>query len=135
MEGLKNHFLEQKIIESGEEFDQKVVKRLDEICRLAFESVKDKLERKFGCFELFGFDFMLDEDLNPHLIEVNTNPALFTDTSVQKAIMPKLVDDSIKLAFELHPEGQKDGEAQVKSFLENDDLSKMALDYRVIFRD
>ena len=27
-------------------------------------------------FELFGLDFMLDEDLNVSLIEVNTNPCL-----------------------------------------------------------
>ena len=27
-------------------------------------------------FELFGYDFMLDEDLNPWLIEVNTNPSI-----------------------------------------------------------
>lgn len=27
-------------------------------------------------FELFGLDFMIDEDLNVNLIEVNTNPCL-----------------------------------------------------------
>ncbi len=47
---------------------------------LVFLTVKDKLDRKFGCFELFGFDFLIDDNLNPFLIEINTNPALFTDT-------------------------------------------------------
>ena len=56
--------------------------KCDEICRLLFTSVSEKLERKFGCFELFGLDIMLDKDLNPHLIEINTNPAIFTDTPV-----------------------------------------------------
>jgi D-alanine-D-alanine ligase-like ATP-grasp enzyme len=27
-------------------------------------------------FELFGYDFMIDEDFNVWLIEVNTNPSL-----------------------------------------------------------
>lgn len=54
--------------------------KIQEIMRLIFLTVRDKLDRKFGCFELFGFDFMIDSQLRPQLIEINTNPALFTDT-------------------------------------------------------
>ena len=32
----------------------------------------------YNAFELLGFDFMLDSDLNVYLIEVNTNPCLDT---------------------------------------------------------
>jgi len=32
----------------------------------------------YNAFELMGFDFMLDMDLNLVLIEVNTNPCLDT---------------------------------------------------------
>lgn len=66
--------------EAGSDSAAKIVNKCNEICRLLFESVKDKLERKFGCFELFGLDFLVNDDLNPVLIEINTNPALFTDT-------------------------------------------------------
>ena len=59
-----------------------MIGKCEEICALLFNSVKMRLERKFGCFELFGLDFILDEKLNPYLIEINTNPALFTDTPV-----------------------------------------------------
>ena len=41
-------------------------------------SVKKKLnpeDRKY-CFEIFGYDYILDEDYNVWLIEVNTNPCL-----------------------------------------------------------
>jgi len=44
----------------------------------SFYSVRktiDPQRRKF-CFELFGYDFILDEDFNVWLIEVNTNPCL-----------------------------------------------------------
>ena len=81
MSQLKDYMVSSKSI-SPETFDTKVTSKCDEICRLVFETAKDKLEQKFGCFELFGLDFMLDEDLNPKLIEINTNPALFTDTKV-----------------------------------------------------
>merc|ERR1712080_606835 len=124
MKELGEYMLKEKpeIVKTEEDFDEKVVKRCSEICRLTFESVKDKLERKFGCFELFGFDFLIDDNLNPYLIEINTNPALFTDTEFQKDMLPKLVDDSVKLALELHPLGKTDGEKEVKNFLENNDV-------------
>ncbi len=45
---------------------------------LMYEGVKHTLninERKY-CFEIFGFDFLLDAFGNPWLIEANTNPCL-----------------------------------------------------------
>jgi len=35
---------------------------------------------KSNCFELFGFDVLVDNKLEPYLIEINTNPAIYTDT-------------------------------------------------------
>jgi tubulin polyglutamylase TTLL6/13 len=32
------------------------------------------------CFQILGFDIMLDEDLDPWVIEVNRSPSLATDT-------------------------------------------------------
>lgn len=42
------------------------------------DSVKKKLnpDNKKYCFELFGYDFMIDQDFTVWLIEVNTNPCL-----------------------------------------------------------
>jgi len=45
------------------------------ICRDVYMASKDKLAKKKGYFDLLGFDFMLDEDLNPVLIEVSELPA------------------------------------------------------------
>jgi hypothetical protein len=85
--------------------------------RLVFLTVKDKLDRKFGCFELFGFDFLIDDQLNPYLIEINTNPALFTDTQVQKDLLPKLVDDIVRMALSVHPQGKTEGTEEVKELI------------------
>jgi hypothetical protein len=33
------------------------------------------IEHRSNCFEIYGFDFMLDQKLNPWLLEVNLSPA------------------------------------------------------------
>lgn len=93
--------------------------RIQEIMKLVFITVKDKLDRKFGYFELFGFDFLVDDNLNPFLIEINTNPALFTDTQVQKELLPKLVDDIVKMALGVHKFGKTEGKEEVEELLNN----------------
>jgi D-alanine-D-alanine ligase-like ATP-grasp enzyme len=42
------------------------------------DSIKRKLnsENRKHCFELFGFDFLIDQDFTVWLIEVNTNPCI-----------------------------------------------------------
>lgn len=101
--------------------------------------MKGKLERKYGCFEMFGLDFLLDDRLDPQLIEINTNPALFTDTQVQKDMLPKLADDQIKLALQLHAnpsgEAKTDGAQEVRQFLDEDGLKALQLNYNIIYTD
>lgn len=55
-----------------------IVPRMKDLIIDTMLSVKDKLNpnKREGCFELFGFDFLVDEDFRVWLIEVNTNPYL-----------------------------------------------------------
>lgn len=47
-------------------------------------AAKRKLMKKKGTYELLGCDILVGDDLQPYLLQVNTNPAMFTDTQVQK---------------------------------------------------
>ena len=91
---------------SFEDFKVRVTDKINEIMRLIFIQTKDKLDRKFGFIETFGFDFMLDEDLCPILLEINVNPALFLDTTSQAEILPKLVQDIVSMADKIHQPNQ-----------------------------
>lgn len=51
--------------------------------------------------EVFGYDFILDEDLNPWLIEVNTNPCLEESSTLLKYLIPRMVDDALKLTVDV----------------------------------
>ena len=46
-----------------------------------------------NCFELLGFDFMIDEDLRTWLIEVNTNPYLGVPNKFIEGLLPKMLND------------------------------------------
>ena len=56
--------------------------------------------RRRSCFELFGYDFILDEDFNTWLIEVNTNPCIEDSSSILKVFLPRMIDDMIKLTVD-----------------------------------
>ena len=102
IEELKDYFISEGTIQNNDEFTSKVTNRIKEIMRIVFLQSKDKLDRTYGCFELLGWDFLLDDKLNPYLIEVNINPAIFTDTSVQTKVIPKVVDDLIDIVLKVH---------------------------------
>lgn len=59
----------------------------------SMKSVKGKIVQQKYTFELFGYDFILDEDLNNWLIEINTNPCLEESNKLLKCIIPRMIDD------------------------------------------
>lgn len=52
-------------------------------------------------FEIMGYDFMIDEDLKPWLIEVNTNPCLEETSMLLRQILPRMIDDAFKLTIDV----------------------------------
>ena len=51
-----------------------------------------------NCFQLFGFDIMIDDELNPWLLEVNLSPSLQVDSPLDHRIKANLVSDLLNLA-------------------------------------
>ena len=52
------------------------------------------------CFEIFGYDFILDENYNPYLLEINTNPGLEFSSPLIKKLLPRMIDDAFKLTID-----------------------------------
>lgn len=46
-----------------------------------------------NCFEILGFDVLIDSDLKPWLLEVNLSPSLATDSPLDMTIKSNLVTD------------------------------------------
>lgn len=62
-------------------------------------SVKHQLNpnKRKNSFELYGYDFMIDEDFRVWLIEVNTNPYFGIANEYIADLLPKMIDDMTKL--------------------------------------
>jgi len=54
--------------------------QIKRIMVVTYAAANKKLMKKKGTYELLGCDFLVGHDLKPYLLEVNTNPAMFTDT-------------------------------------------------------
>ena len=66
---------------------------------MSIKSVENKFQGP-NCFEIFGYDFMLDTNLVPWLIEVNTNPSLEESSQILKEYLPRMLDDAFKLTID-----------------------------------
>ena len=49
------------------------------------------------CFEILGFDILIDEKLKPWLIEINHAPSFATDSALDFKIKKDLIADSLEL--------------------------------------
>ena len=50
-----------------------------------------------NCFELLGFDILVDSNLNPWLLEVNLSPSLACDSALDQQIKANLISDLFNL--------------------------------------
>ncbi|XP_011677514.1 tubulin polyglutamylase ttll6 isoform X1 [Strongylocentrotus purpuratus] len=60
-----------------------------------------------GCFEILGFDVMLDKKLKPWLIEVNHSPSFHTDAKLDKEVKEGLLYDTMNIINLTHYDKKK----------------------------
>ena len=68
----------------------------------SFESVFSLVDPKNlqSTFELFGFDFMMDENFKVYIIEINTNPCLSTPCPLLTRIISSVIDQTFRITLD-----------------------------------
>ena len=52
-------------------------------------------KNKNACFEVYGFDVLIDANLRPWLLEVNVSPSLSSSSPLDKQIKTTLLSDNL----------------------------------------
>lgn len=85
---------------SKETLETKYKQDVDKIITETFKSIKGQILCQKHTFELLGYDFILDEDLNTILIEVNTNPCLEESNELLRRLLPRMIDDTLNVVLD-----------------------------------
>ncbi|XP_064006135.1 tubulin polyglutamylase TTLL5 isoform X4 [Pogoniulus pusillus] len=73
---------------------------------------KTFLSHRGSCFELYGFDVLIDDTLKPWLLEVNLSPSLACDAPLDLKIKASMLSDMFTLVgFVCQDPGQRSGRA------------------------
>ena len=72
------------------------------LVKISFKSVGKKLLKvtPVFCFEIFGYDFILDNDFRPWILEINNNPGLGISSPVIQKLVPRMFDDALRLTID-----------------------------------
>ena len=80
--------------------EEKVNKMFDDIQSLiikSFKAVQSVIAKDKHCFEMYGYDILIDENLRPWLIEINANASLTANTELDAETKIKMLDDLLTI--------------------------------------
>lgn len=72
-------------------------KQMDDIFIKSLQSVQKIMINDKHCFELYGYDILLDGNLKPWLIETNASPSLTASNQEDNELKVRLLDDMINV--------------------------------------
>jgi len=81
----------------GKEKTDKCFNDIQNVIYVALKSVQSVIVNDKHCFEMYGFDVLLDTNLKPWLIEVNASPSLTTTTEVDRKLKMLLLQDTFDI--------------------------------------
>ena len=98
--GGKWYFRELKTYLMGRYNEEQVNSMFDGIQNIiikCFYAVQSVIAKDRHCFELYGYDILIDENLKPWLIEINSNASLTASTERDAQTKIKMLDDLLTI--------------------------------------
>lgn len=83
-------------------FDE-CIKKMVQMIKISMLSVGSKKllkSKNVLCFQIFGYDFIIDENFKPWILEINDNPGLSISSPVIAKLIPRMFDDAMRLTID-----------------------------------
>ena len=79
-----------------------MINQMKYLIEISFKSVGKKLIKTNPvlCFEIFGYDFIIDNAFKPWILEINNNPGLCISSPVIQKLVPRMLDDAFRLTID-----------------------------------
>ncbi|VDN96802.1 unnamed protein product [Rodentolepis nana] len=95
------------IAKHGNEKVKQLFREIDKIFLMSLLSVQKVMISDKHCFELYGYDILVDDNLKPWLLEINASPSLTASSTEDYNLKVKLLDDTLSV---IDMEGQLSGD-------------------------
>ncbi|KRX02354.1 hypothetical protein PPERSA_09971 [Pseudocohnilembus persalinus] len=97
-------YIKEKYPNQQTDIQQFIMQKMKDLVIDTFNAIKDQMlnSKRNYCYELFGYDFLIDEDLRVWLIETNLNPYLGVPNSYIGNILPKMINSMFQIILDPH---------------------------------
>ena len=88
-------------IESTRRHDacEKLFGDINNIIFISLKAVQSQIINDRHCFEVYGFDILIEDNMKPWLIEVNACPSLTTTTEVDRVLKTQVINDAFNIVM------------------------------------
>ena len=86
--------------------DDVIIKSILSIENTVFSALEMTVPYRTNCFEVLGFDILLDNNLRPWLLEINLSPSLNTDSPLDLKIKGSMIADLFTMVGVVPPDQQ-----------------------------
>ena len=82
-------------------WDKQIQPQMENIVVWALQSAQDMVMNRQNSCELYGYDFMIDAQWRPWLIEINSSPDFSYSTKVTERLVKSCAPDTVKVLVDL----------------------------------
>ena len=109
LETFREHLAETRGAEGAAAWETRIKPAMINAVVSSLKCAVDMIENRKNSFDVYGYDFVLDDDLRPWLLEINASPSMEHSTPVTAELCPQAIDDTIKVVVDVPEQIKKNG--------------------------